>query len=91
MAKVKKELIYKSDVRHILLHNHPEAAYYVDRIRVVDAKEVVRAKWVAHSNGSGTCQHCHHHQLLTWDYDNHMHYCPHCGAEMIGVESDGRM
>ena len=59
--------------------------------RAVEVKEVVRANWTLHADGSGTCQHCHHHQLLVWDYDNWMHYCPTCGAEMIGAESDGRM
>jgi predicted RNA-binding Zn-ribbon protein involved in translation (DUF1610 family) len=86
-----KELIYRVDVRRALLRNYPEAAHCIDRIRAVEVKEVVRANWTLHADGSGTCQHCHHHQLLAWDYDNWMHYCPTCGAEMIGAESDGRM
>ena len=86
-----KDLIYRADVRHALLRNYPQAAYCINRIRAVEVKEVIRANWTIHADGSATCQHCHHHQLLAWDYDNHMHYCPTCGAEMIGVESDGRM
>ena len=86
-----KELIYRADVRRALLRNFPNAAWCIERVRAVEVKEVVRAKWTLHTDGSGTCQHCHHHQLLVWDYDNHMHYCPTCGAEMIGAESDGRM
>ena len=86
-----KELIYRADVRRTLLRNYPEAAYCVERIRAVEVKEVVHANWTLHSDGSGTCQHCHHRQLLVWDYDNWMHYCPTCGAEMIGAEPDGRM
>ena len=65
--------------------------YFGERIRAVEVKEVIHANWTLHADGSGTCQHCHHHQLLVWDYDNWMHYCPTCGAEMIGAESDGRM
>lgn len=86
-----KELIYRADVRRALLHNYPEAACCIDRIRTVEVKEVIRANWTLHVDGSGTCQHCHHHQFLVWDYDNWMHYCPTCGAEMIGAEPDGRM
>lgn len=86
-----KELIYREDARRALLRNYPQAAFCVDRIRAVEVKEKVRAKWVVHRDGSGTCQHCHHHQLLAYCQDGHMHYCPTCGAEMIGVESDGRM
>lgn len=86
-----KELIYRADVRRALLRNYPKVAHCIERIRAVEVKEVVRANWTLHADGSGTCQHCHHHQLLVWDYDGHMHYCPTCGAEMIGVESDGRM
>ena len=86
-----KELICRGGMLRALLRNYPEAAYCVERIRAVEVKEVVRANWTLHADGSGTCQHCHHHQLLVWDYDNHMHYCPTCGAEMIGVETDGRM
>lgn len=87
-----KELIYREDARRALLRNFPNATWCIEKVRAVkELKEVVRAKWTVHADGSGTCQHCHHHQLLAWDYDNHMHYCPTCGAEMIGVESDGRM
>ena len=86
-----KELIYREDVRRALLRNYPQAAHCIERIRAVEVKEVVRANWILHADGSGTCQHCHHHQLLVWDYDNWMHYCPTCGAEMIGAEPDGRM
>ena len=87
----KRELIYREDARRVLLRNYPEAAYCIERVHAVEVKEVIRANWTLHADGSGTCQHCHHHQLLVWDYDSHMHYCPTCGAEMIGVESDGRM
>lgn len=86
-----KELIYRADVRRALLRNYPNAVWCIERIRAVEVKEVVRAKWTLHADGSATCQHCHHHQLLAWDYDNWMHYCSTCGAEMIGAESDGRM
>lgn len=86
-----RELIYRADARRALLCNYPEAAHCIERIRAVEVKEVVRANWTLHADGSGTCQHCHHHQLLVWDYDNWMHYCPTCGAEMIGAEPDGRM
>ena len=86
-----KELIYRADARRTLLRNYPEAAHCIERIRAVEVKEVVRANWTLHADGSGICQHCHHHQLLVWDYDNWMHYCPTCGAERIGAESDGRM
>lgn len=86
-----KELIYRADARRTLLRNYPEAAHCIERIRAVEVKEVIRANWTLHADGSGTCQHCHHHQLLVWDYDNWMHYCPTCGAEMIGAEPDGRM
>ena len=86
-----KELIYRADVRRVLLRNYPQAAHCIERIRSVEAKEAIRANWTLHADGSGTCQHCHHHHLLVWDYDNWMHYCPTCGAEMIGAEPDDRM
>ena len=86
-----KELIYRADARRVLLRNYPQAAHCIERIRAVEVKEVVRANWTLHADGSGTCQHCHHHHLLVWDYDNWMHYCPTCGAEMIGAEPDDRM
>lgn len=86
-----RELIYRADARRALLYDYPEAVCCIERICAAEVKEVIRAKWILHADGSGTCQYCHHHQLLAWDYDYWMHYCPTCGAEMIGAEPDGRM
>lgn len=44
--------------------------------------EVVHSSWVLNDDGSGTCKHCHRITKDCWDYDNQMHYCPHCGALM---------
>ncbi len=41
---VDKELIYKDDARAAVLKAEPRAAYCIDRVKTVDAVEVVRCK-----------------------------------------------
>ena len=85
-----KELIYRADVRRALLRNYPEAAHCIERIRAVEVKEVVRGRWLYEPvefayKKDIKCSVC-------GEYVNSAtNYCPTCGAEMIGAESDGRM
>lgn len=40
------------------------------------------AKWTLHSDGSGTCSHCHFTQRGVYDQDNFNRFCSVCGYEM---------
>jgi hypothetical protein len=39
-----RELIYKDEARSAVLHEHPAIAFCIDRVKAVDAVEVVRCK-----------------------------------------------
>jgi hypothetical protein len=74
-----EELIYKADARIAILKENPMVAYCIDRIKSVDAVEVVHAEWVLkQSNGYAVCNNC-----CRGDYvDPLAKYCRYCGALM---------
>ena len=57
-----RQLIYKDEARRAVLHTSPSVAFCIDRIKSVDAVEVVRCK---------NC--CHYTKEKNKAYDGH--YC----------------
>lgn len=53
-------------------------------IPAADVIEARHGKWKFHTDGSGTCDQCHHTALNVWDYDSWQNFCGHCGADMRG-------
>ena len=90
--KTKKQLIYKDDARAAVLRENPAAAHCIDRVKVVDAAEVVHGYWIedydtfVDANGyesepvklGWVCSVCKSQELSA------RNYCPECGAIMDG-------
>lgn len=51
-----------------------------------DVRPIRRGRWTLHDDWSGTCSECGIRQMLVWDADGWMNYCPNCGADMRGAE-----
>ncbi len=86
--ETEKKLIYADDARRAILETEPKLAYCIDRIKGVDAVEVVHGRWMEF-NTFMTCSVCD----KDWYYgDNNcdeFDYCPNCGAKMTSnVSSD---
>ena len=73
-------LVYASDVRREVLSAEPRLAYIVDRVKTVDAVEVVHGYWIwcgaDRWNDAYACSVC---GKMTMEDGN---YCPNCGAKM---------
>ena len=92
------KLIYADEARRAILQAEPKLAYLIDRIKPVDAVEVVHGEWedaheiksFRHTNipvvqcSKCKCYFCDVINNHHWFY----HYCPNCGADMRG-EEDG--
>lgn len=75
-----REMIYRKDARAAVLQVAPEAAFCIDRVKKVDAVEVVHAEWVW-KDGCFHCTNCKQTE------DHITKYCPGCGAKMDGGEN----
>ena len=84
-----RELIYKDDARRAILKANPSIAFCIDNIKAVDAKAVVRGRWLLPKESYGfVCSVC---GGSCWYYDyeqtiGESNYCPNCGADMRGME-----
>lgn len=92
---MEKELIYKDEVRSVILRHAPALAFSVDRIKPVDAVEVVHGKWEygkwenghwVKGNERCRCSVCHRDFAV--DHLNIWHGCPQCLAKMDGGNED---
>ena len=85
-----KKLIYADDARRAILKADPKLAYCIERIKAVDAVEVVHGRWIDQSfvmNGGVVrfciCSECRHEMTFETSY------CPNCGAKMDGGADNG--
>lgn len=85
-----KELIYRDDARAAVLRAEPRAAFCIDRVKAVDAVEVVHAHWAHLGGDEWCCTACGEviHTEGSWEKPNKK-YCYECGAKMDG-DLDGR-
>ena len=85
MAEIKlhRKLIYKGDAHRAILEADPKLAYCIERIKAVDAVEVVHGRW--HEVDGETEWECHYRcsKCFTQSYEL-TNYCPNCGAKMDG-------
>ena len=86
-----RELIYKDEARSAVLRANPASAYCIDRVKTVDAVEVVHGHWEygrweqghwAKGNERCRCSVCHRDFAV--DNLNIWHGCPQCLAKMDG-------
>ena len=75
-----KQLIYKNEARAAVLHENPSIVHCIDRLKVVDAVEVVHGRWENVQNGKGCCSNCHRLDSI----DSLATHCRYCGAKMGG-------
>ena len=79
-----RELICKDEARAAVLRAEPRAAYCIDRVKAVDAVEVVHGYWfwkaVDERSANLTCSVCGSQDGACEGY----RYCPNCGAKMDG-------
>lgn len=80
------KLIRASDARRAILREAPAAAYCLDRVKPVDAVEVVHGYWKPTGDpildniyGVAECSICGYEYA-----GNNTNYCPDCGAKMDG-------
>lgn len=69
--ETKKQLIYKDDARAAILKENPSAAYCIDRVKVVDAVEIVRCKDCKYRGNDIYCPMCFEEQI-EYDDDGYM-------------------
>lgn len=98
-----KKLVYLDDVRRAVLQTNPSAAFCLNRLKPVDAVEVIHAHWedgCAIHNGkevykSIDCSHCEgvfKIESETREYwKGRFKVCPFCGAIMDGGNEDGNL
>ena len=76
-----KKLIYFDDARRAILKADPKLAYCIERIKPVDAVEVVHGRWEQNGNFL-MCSECY--DLYKEREATVFCYCPNCGAKMDG-------
>ena len=81
-----KELIYKDDARRAILKANPSVAFCIDNIKAVDAKPVVRGRWIDTDYKPDIYCKCSECGRRVYAYDDGYNYCPNCGADMRGKE-----
>lgn len=64
------------------------SVYDIDYLPRIIVNTITQAKWIQTSNDKYKCSNCGSHNLCYGDICVLSSYCPHCGAEMIGVEED---
>lgn len=88
-----KKLIYLDDARRAILHNDPAMVHCIDNVPIVDAVEVVHAKWITKPGVfDWFCSNCDGellYEVQTYGGGNYhdintvwSSFCPHCGAKM---------
>lgn len=81
---------YDSDQRKII-RGYIEADDIVDSVPAADVRPVVKAHWhdvymTGPCSWAGTCSHCG--QANDIPPPRHAHFCPNCGADMSGAQSN---
>lgn len=76
-----KQLIYKSDARRAVLCENPSIIHCIDRIKSIDAVEVVYGQWIdvgrnIHGQKITQCNQCHGNSIEGGLF------CRNCGANM---------
>ena len=72
------KLIYADEARRAILQAEPNLAYLIDRIKPVDAVEVVHGRWDAEYEYE---DFRHAHCSVCGEVSEYMYkYCPNCGA-----------
>ena len=83
-----RELIYKDEARSAVLHEHPAITFCIDRVKPVDAVEVVHGRYeMGIDEGDyeyGTCSVCGYNEYNAFGCCLPHNYCPNCGAKMDG-------
>ena len=78
-----KKLIYADDARRAILETEPKLAYCIERIKAVDAVEVVHGRWISKTHDSEpfefTLYHCSECDTPCAMERN---FCSYCGADM---------
>ena len=92
------EYIKKEEAIRALLNDSPEQVRYsredaTDCIRYMDAADVAQVRhgrWIWHSEERGyLCSECGSGCLLNYESDWHKSdWCPHCGADMRGINDE---
>lgn len=84
-----KQFIYKNEARAAVLYENPSIVHCIDRLKVIDAVEVVHANW----DNNGICTLCGYPIPTDSKYDfidkDDCLFCYHCGAKMRGGNDDG--
>lgn len=83
-----KKLIYADDARRAILEADPKLAYCIERIKAVDAVEVVYGRWVDNGIPESILSGCSVCGFTCGAYS--FNYCPNCGAKMDG-HKDGSL
>ena len=82
-----ERLIHADEARREILREAPQLAYIIDRIKPVDAVEVVHGRWVEDRWTKWQCDKCHS-PSPAYGYPRMEYvktrYCPNCGAKMDG-------
>ena len=86
-----KKLIYADDARRAILEADPKLAYCIERIKAVDAVEVVHGEWRLGKFNAGRetvfaeCSVCDAvFEVSSFSLALNYNYCPNCGAKMDG-------
>ena len=88
-----KKLIYADDARRAILQEDPKLAYCIERIKGVDAVEVVHGRWEQvqrwATKAKYRCSVCGREIMSAVKVNTEKYpYC-HCGAKMDGGTDDG--
>lgn len=78
----KRQLIYKDEARRAVLKANPSDVNCIDRIKPVDAVEVVHARWEEIGVADYKCSRCGF-RFTSADSITMFQYC-RCGAKMDG-------
>ena len=81
--KLQRKLIYAGDAHRAILEADPRLAYCIERIKAVDAVEVVHGRWKEPYRQYVVCSECGT-GYVKYEFIERANYCPNCGAKMDG-------
>ena len=83
-----KKLIYADDARRAILEADPKLAYCIDKVKAVDAVEVVHGEWSTIEDDyvgliALRCSECNQEYWFEEELPQKSYnYCSNCGAKM---------
>ena len=88
-----RELIYKDEAYSAVLHDNPQFAYCINRMKPVDAVEVVHGRWIekvdmVESYLADCTEVFYECSVCECANIGESPYCPNCGAKMDGGNED---